>query len=265
MRTRIWCPRFSNSAKALSQATEIKRLRWRTPSQFKYRWNDVIINWGSTIVPSGMYNNSYIINDPLAVEFAVDKRLTFSLLESVHLEDEKVTIPKWTLDNKEAQDWSDEGSKIVGRSSIKGCAGEGIMLYSPGDCISNHLLYTKYIPRDKEYRVHVFDDVVIRVQEKRRSYSFNDNQVNWQIRTHDNGFVFATEYSEPIPSVINLEAKKAIKALGLDFGAVDIGYRSSKDTAYVFEINTAPNLKGTTLEIYKDAIQSFLLRLTQTQ
>ena len=46
----------------------------------------------------------------------------------------------------------------------------------------------------------------------------------------------------------------AIKALGLDFGAVDIIYNEAEDQHYVLEVNTAPGLEGTTLQKYTEAI-----------
>ena len=39
-----------------------------------------------------------------------------------------------------------------------------------------------------------------------------------------------------------MEATKAVAALGLDFGAVDVIYNEKYGRAYVLEVNTAPGL-----------------------
>ena len=46
---------------------------------------------------------------------------------------------------------------------------------------------------------------------------------------------------------------RGIQALGLDFGAVDILYMASNDTAKVLEVNTAPGIEGDTLVDYYNA------------
>ena len=45
--------------------------------------------------------------------------------------------------------------------------------------------------------------------------------------------------------------------LGLDFGAVDIGHRLIDNKLFVFEINTAPGITGTTLDNYAKAIYNY--------
>ena len=47
-------------------------------------------------------------------------------------------------------------------------------------------------------------------------------------------------------------AVNAVKALGLDFGAVDIIYNEKENQYYVLEVNTAPGLEGTTLIKYAE-------------
>jgi glutathione synthase/RimK-type ligase-like ATP-grasp enzyme len=45
--------------------------------------------------------------------------------------------------------------------------------------------------------------------------------------------------------------------MGLDFGAVDIGHRLIDNQFFVFEVNTAPGLEGTTLDKYAKAIYNY--------
>jgi D-alanine-D-alanine ligase-like ATP-grasp enzyme len=54
------------------------------------------------------------------------------------------------------------------------------------------------------------------------------------------------EWTEPLVT----EAQKAVNALGLDFGAVDIIYNGHEDKYYVLEVNTAPGMEGETMFSY---------------
>ena len=66
------------------------------------------------------------------------------------------------------------------------------------------------------------------------------------IRNHNRGWVFSRE-DMTIPDNINKTAISAIKALGLDFGAVDIAYNEYYNKLKVFEVNTAVGMEsGTT-------------------
>ncbi len=69
------------------------------------------------------------------------------------------------------------------------------------------------------------------------------------VRNHDNGWVFCRQDVHPPDEVIN-QSIEAVRALGLDFGATDVGWNEYYQKACVFEVNTAPGLEGTTLENY---------------
>jgi D-alanine-D-alanine ligase-like ATP-grasp enzyme len=103
----------------------------------------------------------------------------------------------------------------------------------------------------------VWDGNIIDIQEKKRKKETPDDQVNWQIRNHDNGFIFARSEVAP-PRCILDYSLAAVSALGLDFGAVDLGYNVKREEAVVYEVNTAPGLEGSTLDAYFEAaVQTF--------
>ena len=52
-------------------------------------------------------------------------------------------------------------------------------------------------------------------------------------------------------------AIKAVEALDLDFGAVDI-IETRQGEIFVLEVNTAPGLEGKTVESYGNAILNFI-------
>ncbi len=96
--------------------------------------------------------------------------------------------------------------------------------------------YSQFIPKDSEYRVHAAHGKILSVM--RKPAPEDPTQVAWNRHQTEDPFT-------PIPWSewnfdVCLQAMKAIKALGLDFGAVDV---IAKDgIAYVLEVNTAPSL-----------------------
>ena len=57
-------------------------------------------------------------------------------------------------------------------------------------------------------------------------------------------------------------AIRATRALGLNFGAVDI-IRDINNNSFVLEVNTAPGLEGLTLINYTNAIKEYLSEMDQ--
>jgi glutathione synthase/RimK-type ligase-like ATP-grasp enzyme len=96
---------------------------------------------------------------------------------------------------------------------------------------------------------------VIDYQEKLKKRGFEERDA-W-IRNHDKGYVFARD-GITVPEVVRQLAVKAVGTLGLDFGAVDIGYREKEQLGYVFEVNTAPGLEGHTIESYVNGFKKEL-------
>ena len=63
--------------------------------------------------------------------------------------------------------------------------------------------------------------------------------------------------TQPITPHINSGLEKAVKALGLDFGAVDCCI-DVKKKAWVIECNTGPGLEGSSLEAWVKALKDLL-------
>ena len=261
--------RGSRSARVLSQATGVLRA---TPQQVRRHGTfDIIINWGSS---ERRFNYARYINDPTAVGIATDKRLAFE-----RFAEHGVSAPRATTDQETAQGWLDEGSSVVVRHRIAGNSGAGIQIYNAGrvsgergdtaggDVLRNGRvelprapLYTEYVKKADEYRVHVFDGQVIDAQQKRKREEVPNEEVDYQVRNLDGGWVFCRDGVD-LPTACRDAAVAAVASLGLTFGAVDIGYNRHYSTAYVFEVNTAPGLEGTTIERYRDAFISLLPQL----
>lgn len=239
----------SGSAKDLSKALGVKRIR-KNNSKFKGNADKIVINWGcSTVSPE--VAKCKVVNTPEAVALAADKLKFFKTIEEHNNETfDIVNIPDVTDSFEEAQRWLDCGVDVVERHVLNGNSGEGIKIKGRGDVIEDCPLYTTYIKKKSEWRIHVCDGEVVDVQRKARDRSVPDDQVNWKVRNHSNGFIFARNEGEEAPEEVLEQALKAVEVIGLDFGAVDVIYNQSFNRAVVLEVNTAPGLTGSTLGGY---------------
>lgn len=234
----------SASAKALAQALGIKRIK-REGSNFKQAANKIIINWGSSDLP---YTDTPTLNRPANITQATNKLKFFQSLGH----DNPFIVP-WTADQDEVRTWMEEGAIVVVRHKLTGHSGEGIELIEGEDDIPDAPLYTKYVNKKHEFRIHLTTNGIFDIQRKARKTDVPDENVNWKIRNLDGGFIYARE-GFTLPDVVRDAAIEIFNTTGLDFGAVDIIYNEHQNKAYVLEINTAPGLTGTTLDKYVEAI-----------
>lgn len=145
------------------------------------------------------------------------------------------------------------GKRVFARTLINSTNGRGIVEFEPG--IGNTPqapLYTEYIPKKAEYRVHVFNGEVIDTQQKKKKRGFDDER-NTRVRNVDNGYVYCRDGINPPDGIAPL-AINAVNACNYQYGAVDIIWNQQKDKCFVLEVNSRPGLMGTTLEKYSDAI-----------
>jgi len=105
--------------------------------------------------------------------------------------------------------------------------------------------YVKYIPKWAEYRVHVLDGkaelVAVKIHEDREVAKASPV---WNFDSGWKQFTYEGEHQQALKEI----GENAIKALGYDFGAVDI-IRRDKDY-YVLEVNSAPALIPERQELY---------------
>ena len=171
-----------------------------------------------------------------------------------------VRTPEFTTDRYQAMQWIGQGFTVVERHILNGNSGAGIRLVEPAKEIEafdpelNEIrrapLYVKYVPKKQEYRIHICGGEAVDIQRKARRKDVEDEAINWKIRNHDNGFIFARNEDGVTPADVIKQAVDAVKLLGLDFGAVDVIFNDKEQKAYVLEVNTAPGLAGETLQGY---------------
>jgi hypothetical protein len=235
-------------------------------SNFRGSRLDVIINWGSRSDNlSTLVQSARLLNTVSAVNTAALKDKTYLALYEAGVRQLDTTSSRTV-----AEAWVAEGEGVFARTVVNGHSGEGIVYVAldqpenlgPVDFshqIPQAPLYTKAVNSPfKEYRVHVFKGEVIAIQQKRRQNGWRElDTYSHIVRNHGNGWVYATSGIEPSNDML-LQSLDAVKACGLDFGAVDILMKSEK--AYVVEVNTAPGLGSpTTLDAYTKAIVEYSL------
>ena len=245
MKMTIWIDtagRPSNSAKALSENKGFKR-------NMTYKFikpGDLVVNWGSSkMKPLPEYQ---VLNMPAAVAAAANKLIAFGEMST-----KDVNTVEWTANREIAQKWSTDGHTVVVRNKLTGHSGDGIIIIEKGQEVPQAPLYSKYVFKTKEYRVHVANGQVIDTQQKIRDPEKTPS--TWKVRSHENGFIYARNNVEANSSRDAL-AVAAVVALSLDCGAVDI-IEDKHGVFYVLEINTAPGLEGQTLTNYTEAFQAW--------
>lgn len=242
----------SRSAHELSAALEAPIIR-HTGSKFR-GWglkSFKIINWGSTECKS--YDN--VLNPASLVQRASNKLTAFTSWGGTHCP----RIPLWTTSRKEASEWFSQKKfkecLVVCRTILSGHSGNGIVISSSPRELVDAPLYTLYIPKDAEYRVHMADWRVEPIFVQRKVRDPDREPTTWKVRSHANGFIYQHNHKSDIPLDVLAQAASAFKASSLDFGAVDVIYNERERKAYVLEINTAPGLEGETILRYANAFK----------
>jgi hypothetical protein len=236
----------SQSAKALAHGLNVLRVK----PTYDARRRDVIINWGNSR-PSAILHASHDLNKHEAIALACNKLKTFNKLDGLGFKH----IPDYTIHPEEATAWLEEGNKVYCRQSLTGHSGNGILIADTVGSLVNAPLYTKATKHKYEFRVHVFKGEVIDVQQKKRRIDYRGP--NTGIRNHSNGYIYARADID-VPQILLSSSIQAVNLLGLDFGAVDVGYRERDSRVFIFEINTAPGLVGTTLDKYVNTFKEYL-------
>lgn len=246
----------SRGARALADALGGRVLKLEG-SAYTPRQSDCIVNWGNIgyIREPLLGRLEQFKNDPCLIRRASNKRTFFQTMTNGGYNE---IIPRY---------WTDRGGipddcfPIVCRTVLAGHSGDGIVMADTREQLVAAPLYVQYLKKKDEYRVHVGrlpsgELTILAVQRKARRTAIPSNEVNWQIRNHNNGFIFQREGIDPPVSVIDA-ARNTLGCLGLDFGAVDVIWNANLQRAYVLEINTAPGLEGQTVEDYAQFFRRF--------
>lgn len=241
----------SESAKALKNIMGITKIK-NENSSFKGSNRKRVINWGSSELPPEVMK-CVVLNEPNSVKISTNKLSFFRKISRV----QPNIIPDWTEDFETAVAWVAEGSTVCARTVLNGHSANGLIIMEKNnpEGFVNAPLYTKYIPKTEEYRVHVVNGIVIDYQRKtlKREKAESGENINWKIRNLDNGFIYQRENIKLSDEIKNA-CVRAMDIVDLYFGAVDVVVHNKTGNPYILEVNTAPGLQGTTLENYARAL-----------
>lgn len=225
---------------ALGDAARISRIS-PIPRQYK-----TLVNWGNPH-RVGPYSGR-VLNKPENISNAINKLQAMRLLQGggVRVPTFHTTPPVSVADRI-----------YLARHSLTGSGGVGIQVVRPGDSFPSAPLYTEYVKKLEEVRVHVFQDKAIFCQFKKRKSETEQDKDQKLIRNYDKGWVFCPRDVGCLSDDTQASAVNAVLVLGLDFGAVDIVIGKKDNLAYVLEVNTAPGLESPGLiQAYADAVRS---------
>jgi hypothetical protein len=159
-----------------------------------------------------------------------------------------VEVPAWDIDPYNLI--GEYGYPILGRKFHHARGTDIKLVLQERDLRKRRDYYSVYIPTNREYRIHVVGDEVIRVQGK---YLDRPELKQSHIRNYATGYRFRAPRMRLRPDRLTM-AVSAVKSLGLDFGAVDL-ILADDGSCYVLEVNTAPSCSPLTLGAYAVAFQ----------
>lgn len=238
----------SKSAKNLADALECKQIK-HEGSKFK-KWGHPdwwVINWGSSHCPDG----ASVLNSAINVNRACNKLSFFDLIKDY------ARVPEYTTSMEVAKGWLEEGlaKMVVGRKTLTGHSGQGIELFKTAEEFSPCPLYTRYYPKDSEWRLHFIagKDNPFYIQRKRRKSDL-EGEPNFYVRNHLNGYIYAHSADEvgDIPADVFVQSMAAFQHSGLDFCGVDTIFNRNSNKAIVLEVNSACGLTGESVIRYRD-------------
>lgn len=206
--------------------------------------SESILRWGSSQYPE--LDSRRVINKASAINLAGDKLRTLT-----RLKENGIAVPEFQTDQPAMTEgcWLGRNRRGFGGRDI--IVRDGVDI-SPGFGLCE--FYTKYIPNNREYRIHVVQGDVIRLQRKYLEHP--EMRSNEYVCSHSNGYVFKRPERDLNQSRYDA-ATQAVEILELDFGAVDMIIDRNGDH-YILEVNTAPGCSPMTLEAYATAFRELI-------
>jgi len=233
----------SAGSKAIAKGLKVERINH--PELI--RGGHHVINWGNTKWRSPVAARIY--NKPENLANAVNKLKAFRILEEA-----RVPIPAYTTDKHQAEEWlRQKGTIVVCRRLLSASGGKGIVIAKNRVDIVDSPLYTRYVKKKREYRVHVFQGRIIGYKRKIKHRGVETSSD--YVRSHSNGYRYIIDPEHPPSQSVLDAAVAACGALRLDFGGVDVMWVKKGDKSYVLEVNCAPGLTDMTGQWYIDAFK----------
>lgn len=198
---------------------------------------DVVVNWGAR-ASATTDENVRILN--------ANRRLN-AIEQLVALDNVGLTVPSYTQDLDQAVRWVADGFSVWGRR-LEHTQGIDIVGFRHKDWARRDWWVGEVAGVEQEWRIHVFMGRTIcrglKVQTSPATRRL-------PVRSRRNGWTLVHDVDPP--QDVRDAARRAVRAVGYDFGAVDI--LQTVDGPVVLEVNSAPAIRSPlTLEAYKQAI-----------
>lgn len=188
------------------------------------------------------------------------------IMKKLFIDNEVITAEYALLENLNVDEWEFFPAIIKHYRSSKG---EGIFFIKNRDELIEFMrshdiaqyLIEKYYTYSKEYRLHLYKGECFYTCRKMLK---NDTPEENRFHRHDNNSVWILEENELFAKPANwneivAECDKAMKAVGLDIGAIDIKVQSKNlvDPKFIIlETNSAPSLGEITTQKYIELLNS---------
>lgn len=217
----------------------------------------LVIRWGATRMAHLDEGAKGILNPAERIHFnADDKRGAHKAML-----DAGVSTPKFWTTWEEAKAQATQLGCDLLRRRLHHTRGRDILRVKPTDDLPRKRrsgYYVQLLDKDAEFRLHMFEGKCIGMAQKLNTSGQGDPLIwnddhGWEFR-----YIPAGE-REGIPHYAKMveESAKALKAIGLNFGAVDL--IMVKGQPYILEVNTAPALHQT--KRYSNAIVRWVERI----
>lgn len=245
----------SKTAIALSQHTGIPLIKTHG-SSYKPKSSDVIINWGGCTDAIKEYNRDVktVYNTPTGIEGTSSKQRILTTIRGTGC-----CTPDLVTRTQLVNNWFATGHFAVGHN-ISHTARDTFFL-TPEDKLSCNF-YTQYIPKAQEYLVHVWEKDVIFVQQlelsrvDKNGKLVNKKDVNWKIRSHNNGFYWKDSHVYDVNEEILKQALRAVRGIrGIQFGAVHVMFSINDNKATVINFKTKPFLQQEGIKRYAEVFR----------
>lgn len=221
----------STTAKALIEKLKEKKVKIDGGSKDPGKV-PILIRWGSQLAVAA--HPGKVLNSKAAIAKASNKETAL-----VTFKENGIRIPK----TMKAAEVKPEDFPVLGRKAHHIAGNDIILCLQKNDLDEASKLgcthFTKYIPTRTEFRIHVWEDQVIKVSEK--VLTEPERCKDPWIRNYDEGYTFVSPKTKLSGQARGM-AVDAVNCLGLTFGAVDL-LLGDDGLVYVLEVNTAPGLQ----------------------
>jgi glutathione synthase/RimK-type ligase-like ATP-grasp enzyme len=218
------------------------------------------------VIRWGFVDNLERLRNPQYFQNADAIRLCSNKLKSLlKLKEAGVKVPKVYRTLREALDDNSLKFPLYSRKKFH-TMGKDIIIINNREELQRAFVDERYMVESidckKEYRIHVFKGEIISASKKYfREQLWNELGKpikKDQIRNNEYGWgYYDIQNMDNVPKDICEQAMKAVEALGLLWGAVDL-IRDVRKVNYVLEVNSAPGLREGRADIYVEKFRKLM-------